>query len=265
MTDQPARLKYVYGPVPSWRLGRSLGIDLVSRDCTCSFDCVYCQLGRTEVRSTTREVFVPTGEIVRELGLLPDGVEMDYATFSGMGEPTLAANLGEVIDMVHEALDVPVAVLTNATLMHRDDVAGELARADTVMAKLDAPSPELFERMNNPVDDVTFEQTLAGVKSFGEAYPQRLVLQMMFCPVNEAAAPELAELARSIRCREIVLNTPLRPCGVEPLSQEAMEKIKGLYSGLPVRTVYDAPPVHAKAVDSERTRWRRPAEGRGST
>jgi len=256
MTDSP-KLKYLYGPVASWRLGRSLGIDLISRDCTCSFDCVYCQLGPTRVRTMERDIFVPTAEIVREIGLLPD-VAMDYATFSGMGEPTLALNLGEAIDAVHELLDVPVAVLTNATLIDRDDVAGDLERAETVMAKLDAADAAMFQRMNRPVEGITFEKTVAGIRAFGEKHPDKLVLQMMFCQINEPSAPAMAELARTIPCREIVLNTPLRPSGVAPISRESMERIKALYAPLPVRSVYDAPPVSSEIVDPEQTARRRP-------
>ncbi len=134
----------IYGPVPSWRLGRSLGIDLLpGRGKTCSFDCVYCQLGRTTGLASERQVFVETDRLRSELDALPlTAADVDYLTFSGTGEPTLADNLGEAIARIRRwpALQgVPVAVLTNATLLSRPDVCQDLAAADLVVAKLDAP------------------------------------------------------------------------------------------------------------------------------
>jgi wyosine [tRNA(Phe)-imidazoG37] synthetase (radical SAM superfamily) len=123
-----------------------LGIDLLStRGKTCSFDCVYCQLGETVHALTGRKKFIAIPELACELRLVR-GVAADYATFSGVGEPTLAINLGEAIEIAKSVLGLPVAVLTNSSLMPREDVRSELARADVVVAKLDVPNEELFKK-----------------------------------------------------------------------------------------------------------------------
>ena len=146
-------MNIVYGPVPSWRLGRSLGIDLVSaQGKTCTFDCVYCQLGRTTCSTDQRQVFVETEQLQAELATLPP-IEIDYVTFSGTGEPTLAANLCEALRLVGEwsaPRGLPTAVLTNASLLSRPDVRRDLAHADLVVAKLDAPNEALFQVINRP-------------------------------------------------------------------------------------------------------------------
>jgi organic radical activating enzyme len=132
-------LAYVYGPVPSWRLGRSLGIDLLSvREKTCPFDCIYCQLGRTVNKQIRREKFIDLRLLQAELETIKDKVRADYATFSGTGEPTLACNLGKAIELVKNILSLPVAILTNAALLKDEEVLFSLLKADLVIAKLDA-------------------------------------------------------------------------------------------------------------------------------
>ena len=216
----------IYGPVPSWRLGRSLGVDLVStQGKTCSFDCVYCQLGRTIHRTSRREEYVPLGRIENELALIQE-IEIDYVTFSGIAEPTLASNLGQAINLVKSHLAYPVAVLTNASLMFAEDVRRDLSQADVVVAKLDAPDEALFQEINQPVAGISFQQTCEGIKQFRKEFSGTLALQMMFIAANKGQAHEMAEQAEEIRPDEIQLNTPLRPCAVEPLSEQDMISVK---------------------------------------
>jgi len=126
--------KYIYGPVPSWRLGSSLGIDPLSKDGkVCSFDCLYCQLGETKFLTDERKKFVPGEEVIGELDSLPT-LKIDYITFSGMGEPTLASNLGQMIKAIKKIRKEKIAVLTNSSLMHREDVQKDLFCADFVVA-----------------------------------------------------------------------------------------------------------------------------------
>ncbi|MDD5233444.1 MAG: radical SAM protein [Syntrophales bacterium] len=154
--------KYVYGPVDSWRLGVSLGIDLLSQDAkVCTFDCSYCQLGRTPAYTTERRLYVSTEEILEEMAGLPE-VEEDHITFSGIGEPTLARNLGEAISAVRRIRRRPVAVLTNASLMFREDVREDLLSANYVIAKLDACSPDSFEEINRPAPGIAYRDVLEG-------------------------------------------------------------------------------------------------------
>jgi wyosine [tRNA(Phe)-imidazoG37] synthetase (radical SAM superfamily) len=252
--------------VPSWRLGRSLGIDLLpGRGKNCTFDCVYCQLGWTTCFAVERQVFVETGHLRAELdAMLLTAADVDYLTFSGTGEPTLAANLGEAIDLVRDwpALQgVPVAVLTNATLLSRPDVCHDLAHADLVVARLDAPDEALFQAINRPVVSVARSQVVEGIRAFCQEFDGRLALQMMFVGANRERADEMAALARGLNPNEVQLNTPLRTSPTPPLSREAMAEIEAGFAGLPVVSVYSARPPKIRVLDRAEMRRRRPAEG----
>ena len=143
-------MSIIYGPVSSWRLGKSLGIDLLNtRRKVCSFNCIYCQLGETGQFIIEPREFINLEQLTSEIELL-SSIKADYATFSGMGEPTLASNLGEAIELARSILDLPIAVLTNSSLMFQEDVRQQLAHADTVVAKLDVPNEELFAVVNRP-------------------------------------------------------------------------------------------------------------------
>jgi len=250
-------MKYIYGPVPSWRLGRSLGVDLISGEKSCTFDCIYCQLGKTVRHIIKREIFVPTAEIIKELESLPE-LEIDYITLSGTGEPTLAANLGEVILEIKKRFKNRVAVLTNSSLMHDPWVRKELSRADLVVAKLDAPNEEVFRIVNQPTNGITLHMVVEGIKKFNEEYPLKLALQIMFVPQNKDCAADLAALAKEIKPVEVEVNTPLRPCPVKPLPPEELSKIKELFKPLKVYSVYDVERPETKPMDERETKKRRP-------
>lgn len=221
--------KYIYGPVPSWRLGSSLGIDPISKDeKMCSFDCVYCQLGRTRCLGDERAAFVPVEEVIKEIASLPL-LEIDYLTFSGAGEPTLAENLGEMIRAVRRIRPEKIAVITNSSLMRREDVMKDLFPADLVVAKLDASSQDIFERINRPMKNITFDAVVRAIKDFRSCYKGKLALQIMFIEENKNFARELAQLAKEIAPDEIQLNAPLRPCGVKPLTKDQMAAIEGCF------------------------------------
>lgn len=250
-------MKYIYGPVPSWRLGRSLGVDLISGEKGCTFDCIYCQLGKTVRHIIKRGVFVPTSRIIKELESLPE-LGIDYITLSGCGEPTLAANLGEVISEIKKRFKQPVAVLTNSSLMHDRQVRKELSQADLVVAKLDAPNEELFRAVNWPTNGITLNLVVSGIKRFQEEYPGKLALQIMFVPQNKDRAAELAELAKEIKPVEVQINTPLRPSPVKPLPPEELAKIKELFRPLKVYSVYDVERPETRPMDEIETKKRRP-------
>jgi len=250
--------RVIYGPVPSWRLGRSLGVDPVSRaEKTCSFDCVYCQLGRTRIHTAERREFVPLARLVGELEELP-ALDLDYVTFSGMAEPTLASNLGEAIDEVKRRMQVPVAVLTNSSLMWKPEVRAALSQADKVVAKLDAPTEELLRAVNRPVEGITLERILGGIKAFRKGYRGRLAMQMMFFQANQDQAEALAQLAREIEPDEVEVNTPLRPCAVKPLPPHVLAEIMTAFRGLNAVSVYEAERPAVRPLDMEETLHRRP-------
>lgn len=249
----------IYGPVPSWRLGRSLGIDLLStKGKTCSFDCVYCQLGMTVYPEVEREEFVSLDRLARELKTV-EGVAADYATFSGMGEPSLASNLGEAIRLVKSVLKLPVAVLTNSSLIPREDVRRELSLADVVVAKIDAPAEELFSKINRPIGSQTLAVILKALQLFREEYHGKLALQMMFIEANRGYAVDMAKIAEHLSPDEVQINTPLRPCGVSPLSPAELVAIGQEFSNFQnVFTVYGALKPEVIPFDLAETLRRRP-------
>jgi len=254
-------MSIIYGPVPSWRLGRSLGIDLLStRGKTCSLDCVYCQLGRTIHSVDEPKEFVAISKLVSELEQVR-GVQADYATFSGVGEPTLASNLGQAIEIVKSGLGLPVAVLTNSSLMPIEDVRQALAKADVVVAKLDAPTEELFHTINRPVIDYSLTEVLEGIRRFRSEFSGKLAVQMMFIEANKGYAPEMVRIAEQLSPDEVQLNTPLRPCAVPPLTLEEMSSIKRAFSRFRnVLTVYETTRPEVTPLSLKETQRRRPEE-----
>ena len=249
----------IYGPVSSWRLGRSLGIDLVStRGKTCSFDCVYCQLGRTVRPLAERKEFVAISDLAKELDAVKD-VVADYVTFSGVAEPTLASNLGQAIQLARLTLQLPVAVLTNSSLMPREDVRRELAQADVVVAKVDAPTEGLFRQINRPYVRHTLDDILQAVKLFRISYRGKLALQMMFVEANRDSALEMARMTGELWPDEVQINTPLRPCPVKPLTPEEIAGISHHFSAVRgVVTVYGALRPEVTPLSLEETLRRRP-------
>jgi wyosine [tRNA(Phe)-imidazoG37] synthetase (radical SAM superfamily) len=251
-------MSIVYGPVPSWRLGRSLGIDLLPAEGnTCTFDCIYCQLGRTTRPLTERADFVSLEALARELEAVR-GVPADYATFSGMGEPTLAANLGEAIRLARTILGLPVAVLTNSSLMPRQDVRNDLAGADLVVAKVDAPNEELFRRISRPVSECSLQDVLSAISLFRDEYTGKIGLEMMFVRANKGLAKEMAALAARLSPDEVQINTPLRESAIEPLTREEIAAIREEFAGLSVRTAYEVARAPVTPLDVNETLRRRP-------
>jgi len=230
----------VYGPVPSWRLGRSLGIDVLLSPKTCTFDCVYCQLGPTVKKVSgpeDLEGYVKVETVLQDLRAALETIplrSLDYITFSGSGEPTLNPMLGKMIDALKSLTKgVPIAVLTNASLVSRKDVRINLCKADLVVAKLDAPNQELFEAVNRPAKNITLSSIIEGLKLLREEMDGRLALQIMLFHSSQGASNEgsieaLAQVASMIKPDEVQLNTPTRPPSekfVLPLGAEELERI----------------------------------------
>jgi wyosine [tRNA(Phe)-imidazoG37] synthetase (radical SAM superfamily) len=263
-----SKYTYIYGPVFSWRLGSSLGIDLLSQeDKICNFDCVYCQLGSTKKHIVERKKYVPTKEVIEELERLPEA-QIDYITFSGRGEPTLAENLGQAIKAIKLIRKIPVAVLTNASLMAKEEVKKDLFFADFVIAKLDACSPESLEEINRPAKEIEFASILDGMKEFRKEYQGKLALQIMFIDKNKDNIRKLIYLANYIKPDEVEINTPLRPCNIGPLSKEEILRIKEAFTSackgeflrkeINVVSVYDERPLkEVLSISDENTLKRR--------
>ncbi|MFH0762425.1 MAG: radical SAM protein [Candidatus Omnitrophota bacterium] len=261
MTERK-KFKHIYGPVPSWRLGASLGIDLLSaKNKVCTFDCLYCQLGKSRKSYKQRKVFVPVKEIIRELELLPP-LKIDYITLSGSGEPALAGNLGEAIHAIRKKRKEKIAVITNASLLEREGVKKELLAADFVLFKLDAGSQGAFERINRPAGRTRFKAIIKAIKEFRRRFKGRMALQMMFIKENKDCLKEMAAVAREVRADEIQVNTPLRSSASKPLSKEELSKIKNYFIRecadiAKVISVYDSARLGVKPINKADTSRRR--------
>lgn len=251
------KFKYIYGPVSSWRLGSSLGVDPLSQaDKICTFDCSYCQIGETRLFNPGRKIFVSTNAIVKEVALLPKNAKIDYITFSGKGEPTLAKNLGNIIKQIRKIRKEKIAVITNASLINKSDVQEDLLLADFVILKLDANAEDLFMDINKPDPGIRFGDIVKGIKRFSEAYRRRLALQIMFIGKNKAYAREIVKMAQKLGIKEVQLNTPLRGCAEKPLSKSEMSDIKKYFKGIKISSVYDAKRKEVKPLDKEDTEKR---------
>jgi wyosine [tRNA(Phe)-imidazoG37] synthetase (radical SAM superfamily) len=207
----------VYGPVTSWRYGQSLGIDPIFKTSTCSFNCIYCQLG--EIQDVTRalKTYVETKRVITDFKKLWDsGVKIDVATFSGSGEPTLAANLGEMAKGIKAiAKDMPLLVLTNATELHRPEVVANLAHVDRVILKIDACDEKTFKLINRPADGVTLASVLAGITELKKHFKGHIEVQSMFMPLNAKHLEDFAKILVAVNPELVQLNTPKRPYPTE--------------------------------------------------
>jgi wyosine [tRNA(Phe)-imidazoG37] synthetase (radical SAM superfamily) len=225
------RHRYIYGPVPSRRLGLSLGIDIVPMK-VCTLDCIYCQLGRTTEKSTVRREFVDIDTVVAEVERrLAEGVQTDYITIGGSGEPTLNSRLGDLIDRLHGMTDIPVAVLTNGTLFYREDVRTECAKADVVIPSLDAGDAAAFEAVNRPARDINIEKLVSGLSTFRDEFAGQIWLEVFIVPgvnTSHEQIEKMKDLVARIRPDKVQLNTAVRPPAeksVEPASHETLVAI----------------------------------------
>ena len=206
--------KHVFGPVNSRRLGRSLGVDLIPLK-TCSYDCIYCQLGRTTDKTIRRKAYVSLPAIFDEVERRLDcGPKPDYVTLSGSGEPTLHSHLGRLIEGLKKRSAVPVAILTNGSLLWRADLRDELKDADLVIPSLDAGNERLFKYVNRPDQALSFDGVVGGLEAFAGGYPGRVWLEVFVLggvtAVNEEI-DRIARIATRLGVEKIQLNAVARP------------------------------------------------------
>lgn len=229
-------MKYVYGPVPSRRLGQSLGIDTIPLK-TCNWNCVYCQLGRTMPVTNERKEYYPRDEIVaevREALAAHQPGEIDWVTFVGSGEPTLHIGTGWLIREVKRLTDLPVALITNGSLLYLPEVREEVMAADAVLPTLDAGTPELYRRINRPHPDVTFERHVGGLIAFSAEYRGHLWPEVMLVRGlndTEEALRAIADIFRRIGPEEIHISLPTRPPAetwVEPPDAEGLMRAQAI-------------------------------------
>ncbi len=240
-------VKYVYGPVASRRLGRSLGVDLVPFK-TCTYDCIYCQLGRTTCQTIQRAEYVPVDAVLTELkAKLALGPKPDFVGLAGSGEPTLHARIGDLIDGIKHLTRVPVAVLTNGSLLWVPDVQDALIEADLVMPSLDAGDGPMFQRVNRPHREISFEGMVDGLAAFTARFRKLVWLEVLLVEGLTGSAEEvqkIAALARRIRPGRVQLNTVSRPPAeptARPVSAERLAVLSKIFPKT-VEVISDASP-----------------------
>ena len=228
--------QHLFGPVPSRRLGLSLGVDLTPFK-TCTLDCVFCQLGRTTAKTAERREYVPTHEVTDELERwLAAGGRADYVTLAGTGEPTLHSHFGDVIEAVRRKSAIPVALLTNGTMLHLPEVREAAAAAHLVKISLSAWDQESYERINRPHPKLPFSELVEGQARFRRRYTGELWLEVFVVSGLNSAAGDLrriAELATRIGPDRVQLNTAVRPPAEPyalPLPQDQLEALSNVFS-----------------------------------
>ena len=209
-------MKYIFGPVSSRRLGKSLGIDPIPLK-TCNWNCIYCQLGRTAPMALERSEFCPREELLEEFSQTINSLEpagIDWITFVGSGEPTLHSSLGWMIDRIKQMTDLPVAVITNGSLLFLPEVRDELCAADAVLPTLDAGNDWLFRRINRPAPRFSFDKQVEGLQKFRQVFSGKLWIEVMLVQgMNDgtAALEQLASILESIMPDQVHITLPLRP------------------------------------------------------
>ncbi len=226
---------HIYGPVPSRRLGFSLGIDIIPLK-TCSLNCIYCQLGPTAKKTIRRKEYYSSSEILSQIKKkLSSGQRIDYITFSGSGEPTLNWDLGKLIREIKKITSVPVAVLTNSTLLSRKTVRKALEAADLVVPSLDAATQETFVKVNRPYSSLKIKGIIEGLRKFRQEFKGSIWLEIMLVKgVNDSPfhIRKLKEAISKIKPEKVQLNTVIRPPAekfARPLNRKDLEKIKNIF------------------------------------
>jgi wyosine [tRNA(Phe)-imidazoG37] synthetase (radical SAM superfamily) len=227
-------MKYLFGPVPSRRLGLSLGVDLIPPK-TCSYDCLYCQIGKTTCKAIEPSAYVPVEAVVAELDEALVKVQPDYVTFSGSGEPTLHLGLGQLIAYVKERTGAKVAVLTNGSLLYRPEVRERLLKADMVMPTLSTVQEETYRAIHRPHEGLNVPLLIEGLKSLKKSYKGLLFIEVMLLAGfndKDGEIEALRQVILEIAPDRVQLNTVVRPpadAKAIPLDRKKLEYIKRVF------------------------------------
>ena len=207
-------LKYVFGPVPSRRLGRSLGVSPIVKK-SCNYSCIYCQLGRTDKMTNTRKDFFPVEDITNEFKeYLKDDDKFDVISIVGEGEPTLYSKLGELIKGLKALTDKPVAVITNSALMGDENVRRDLMEADIVLPSLDSYDEESWHKIDRPHGSLVYEDMFEGLIKFTNEFKGQIFMELMLMDkINDSneALDKFKALFKKLSYDKLYVNTPVRP------------------------------------------------------
>ncbi len=253
---------YIFGPVPSRRLGISLGVDLTPTK-TCSFDCLYCQLSKTRFHTSARSQFCDPDDVLCELKAVLDEIARpDWITISGTGEPTLHTGLGFILAGIKKLDSAPSCVITNSSLMYLPEVRQELMLADRLLPTITTVNQRSFERIHRPTADLRLESILEGLQLFSRDYKGSIEVEVFVCPGINDSAEEIAGLREYLRSlpnlESVYLNTAVRM----PLDSEVGTADQGLLNSfrsalnlsVPVTTAFE----HS-FIPPRSSSWNRPA------
>ncbi len=228
---------HLYGPVPSRRLGFSLGVDFIPFK-TCSLDCIYCQLGHGLKTTILRQAFIPAKDVLAEIKKkISSGVRIDFITFSGSGEPTLNTEIGLLIRELKKITDIPVAVLTNSTLLQQDEVRQALLSADLVVPSLDAVTKDVFEKTNHPHPSLKVKDIISGLKKFRREFKGKIWIEVLLIKgINDSPLhlKKLKMVLEELHPDRVQLNSVVRPPAesfARPLLLDELEKIRDFIGG----------------------------------
>ncbi len=213
-TRNAGKYRHLYGPVPSRRLGRSLGVDIVPFK-VCSYDCVYCQLGRTTDLTATPRSLVSASEVMREIEQwLKSGGTADYITYAGSGEPTLNSDLGEMIRATKMLTSIPSAVITNGSLLSEPDTGAAISMADVLLPSLDAGTEDTFQTVNRPDKTLSFAKMTEGLVRTSKEFPGQVWLEVMLVDGlndSEAELQAMRDIIQRACPNKLQINTVERP------------------------------------------------------
>lgn len=222
-------LKFVYGPIPSRRLGKSLGVSPIPQK-TCNYSCIYCQLGRTNKMTNERQEFFKLEDIINEFkNYLKNSDIFDVVTVVGEGEPTLYSRLGELVRELKKLTDKPVAVITNGALLNDKKVQEDLMEADIVLPSINGYNEEISKKIDRPYGKIKFDETLKGIIEFSHLYKGELWLEIMLLDgINDSkeSIKEYKKLLEKIKYTRLYLNTCVRPPAEPDVNMITKEKMK---------------------------------------
>lgn len=238
--------EFVYGPVSSWRYGKSLGINLLGKvKRICTFSCIYCELGpfsikeQKELYESERKVFVETEKLIHEFKKFIYK-DFDVVTFSGAGEPTLAKNIKEVQEKIKEIVkDKPIILLTNSSLLYLKEVRKDILNFDIIDCKIDAFDDGILKKVNRPIERINIEKIFYGIEKLNEDFKGKLHIQIMVTNVNLDQIEKISKFVLKINPDEVHLNTPTRAPWKKPIPKETLLPLKKYFKNLKVRTPYD--------------------------
>lgn len=228
-------MKYLFGPVPSRRLGYSLGIDLVPPK-TCTFDCIYCEVGKTTNLTVERQDFNNAEDIIKETKdfLSKYTGRIDFITFTGSGEPTLNIKMGYLADEIRKFTSIPLALITNTALFSREDVRSEAMKFDVILPSLDSVTEESFKEVNKPHKKINLNDVINGLSLFADEYKGKILLEILFVKGVNDSDKEIIALRRileKIHVDKVQINTVVRPpaySNAKPIDESDRERIKNL-------------------------------------